>query len=224
LDADDEWLPHKLSRSIRALDANPDSVLAYSDFYSIDPNNRTWGTKAVSQPPSVSQLFDEDWLVLPSTAVLTRAAFERCGGFCEKFRRPGGEDPYLWLRMREQGPFVYLPEMLVRYRTPAPADLGLKYAQGTKMLLELIRERYGKRALPLVRFFNRYGAAQLIASACSRLDSGDTRGALADLWRSVLLSPPHVLSGEVLRRIARPAAFGRALKSVFHPRPSPGRS
>ena len=222
LDADDEWLPQKLSRTVPALDANPDAVLAYSDFYSPDKDGRRLKNRAVTQPPCISQVFAEDWVVLPSTAVLARDVFERVGGFCEKFRRPGGEDPYLWLLAREQGPFVYVPEPLVIYQMPDAADISRKYGPGNELLFQLVHERYGRRALPLIRLGNRYRAAQLIASACSRLDGGDMRGGLTDLWRSLLLSPSHVLSGPVLKRILRPANLNRALKSLLRPRSSLG--
>lgn len=53
--------------------------------------------------------------IIPSTAILRRAAFERCGGWDHALKQMY-EDTDLWLRMALEGEVHYLPQRLVRYR------------------------------------------------------------------------------------------------------------
>ena len=39
----------------------------------------------------------------------------------------------MWLTMREQGDFAYVPERLVRYRTTPPSERMMKYAKGYRI-------------------------------------------------------------------------------------------
>ncbi len=61
--------------------------------------------------PSMDEMLERMWPIMPSTVVMRRAAFDRAGGFSPSF----GQDLDFWPRIREQGSFIYLPDRLVRF-------------------------------------------------------------------------------------------------------------
>jgi hypothetical protein len=184
----------------------------------VDLGGRSAETKATSPVPLPSEFCVENWFILPSTSVVRRDIFNQCGGFCEEFKQPGDEDPFILVNHPRERTVAYVPEPLVLYRAPNPADLAVKYAPGHRLFAQLVRKRYVRRARPLIRLNNRFHPSNLIVSAARRLDKADIGGAALDLWRSLLLSPSHCLSGSVITRLLRPASFGRAFKAILHSR------
>jgi hypothetical protein len=98
----------------------------------------------------MSELLSRWWPILPSAAVLRQTAFERCGGFNEEFVNPGFEDPFLWILMREQGEFTYIPAKLVIYQTTSAVERMEKYWPGFETFSRLVRCRYGTQGDPLI--------------------------------------------------------------------------
>lgn len=181
LDADDIWSPSMLATLVEQLECTEQAVLAYCNVISVDDNGKEVPVQLIdeysSHAPTMEDLLTRWWPILTSAAVMRRAAFERAGGFDEKFTRPGFEDPFMWLVMREQGDFIYLPERLVRYRTTPPQVRMIKYAKGYRIFSELVRRRYGEAGERLIResthaFVSAWGYAGLVA-----LREGDKRRA-----------------------------------------------
>ena len=212
LDADDLFLPGKLEQSYQALEENPHAALAFSDLEFLDANGMRSETPPIGGAPSMDDLLERGWSILPTGAVMPRAVFDRCGGFCEEFKQPGGDDPYMWLLAREQGEFIYIPERLAIHRNTPKAELAWKYQAGSRVFRRLVRERYGHRAERLLRSTEQYMSALFVASAMSLMDNGDLVGALA-AWiqavryrQSVLLDrsiTSRVFVARNLRRLAR---------------------
>jgi glycosyltransferase involved in cell wall biosynthesis len=210
LDADDQWLPGKLSRTCDVLDRNPHAVLAFSDAILATEE----GQKPFSwpdHPPSMAELLAAVWPMSPSLVVMRRNIFDLCGGFCEEFRQPGFEDPYLWLLAREHGEFAHIAEPLIVYYAPPFRDRADKYEPGRKIFIRLVRERYGRRARPLVRWVRIGIAPSLVQRALSQMDAGDRRGALETWMRALRMSPSYFLDARHLRRAIRL----RNLKRLF---------
>src|SRR5581483_11469015 len=134
LDADDVWLPGMLAAMVAELDATSGAVLAFCDVVPVNDSDQELDTCFIDPPsahaPTMEELLTRWWPILTSAAVMRRAAFERAGGFDESFTRPGFEDPFMWLVMREEGDFIYIPQRLVRYRTTPPHARMMKYAKG----------------------------------------------------------------------------------------------
>ena len=181
LDSDDVWLPGMLGTMLDALESSPAAVLAYCDVVTVDDEGRTLGIPLIDEDcahaPTMDDLLTRWWPILTSGAVMCRDAFVRCGGFSEEFSAPGFEDPYMWLRMRETGGFVFVPERLVLYRTIPPLQRMLKYAGGYKIFARLVRQRYGAAGWRLIdetthAFVAAWGYQGLMA-----LRAGDRRGA-----------------------------------------------
>ena len=116
LDADDIWLPHKLSLQMALFRGRPEVGVVYSDYVRMDeqgeplPNGPTHMYRGRVSGPLLIENF-----VPASTALVRRACFERCGGFDVGLRT--GEDYEMWLRLSAQFQFDFVPEATMRYRT-----------------------------------------------------------------------------------------------------------
>jgi glycosyltransferase involved in cell wall biosynthesis len=199
LDADDVWLPDKLSKTMTLLVNEPSCVLAYSDLYQVDATGKVIKTSYVPEqmahPPSMEEMLAAyAWPILPSATVMHRSTFDACGGFCEEFRKGyGAEDNYLWLCAREHGPFLYLPERLVLYRARILAENFEKrlayrwpdhqrrldpqlieaYVSGDETFARLVDKRYGPRAEQLVRLVRREQVSTLTFLALLAMSKGE---------------------------------------------------
>ncbi|MGH7934332.1 MAG: glycosyltransferase family 2 protein [Candidatus Binataceae bacterium] len=210
LDADDTWLPGKLARMVPALEANSDAVLAFSDFVTVDESGRK-EPSCVGRAPTMDDMLQRGWAILPSAVVMRRSIFERCCGFCEEFKRPGGDDPYMWLLAREHGEFEYVPEPLVVYDQPVISELADKYAAGREVADRLIRQRYGRRARGLIKYSNAYFAALLVAKAARQMNEGESWAALRTFVKSAWSQPTYVLRPAVIARLLTRRNIARAL-------------
>src|SRR2546423_7456150 len=108
LDADDVWYPKRLTKTVAPLMTDADKVLAYSDLIPTDEREvelaATYIRSGLAHAPSMDEMLHQWWPILPSTVIMRRTVFERCGGFCERFRGPGGfDDVYFWMLVREHG-------------------------------------------------------------------------------------------------------------------------
>ena len=172
LDSDDVLLPTMLKTMTAELDAASTLALAFCNIVPVDDYDHELDVEFIDESsahaPSMEELLTRWWPILTSAAVMRRSAFERAGGFDESFTRPGFEDPYMWLVMREQGDFAYVPQPLVRYRTTPPMERMLKYAKGYRIFGRLVSERYGEAGRRLIRessnaFVSAWGYAGLVA-------------------------------------------------------------
>jgi glycosyltransferase involved in cell wall biosynthesis len=221
LDADDVWLPTMLATMVGQLETSPDAVLAYCDVMSVDDEGREVDVQLIdessSHAPTMKELLTRWWPILTSAAVMRRAAFEHAGGFNESFTKPGFEDPFMWLVMREQGDFIYVAERLVRYRTTPPQMRMMKYAKGYRVFSSLVERRYGEDGKRLIRestnaFVSAWGYAGLVAlregdklrarqafSCAMRYGPFQLRSASRWLRTFLPMSAVRVLSGRVVR-------------------------
>jgi glycosyltransferase involved in cell wall biosynthesis len=126
LDDDDTWEANRLSRTCAALEANPQSVMVYSDAVQVDASGRlvesSYTPPEQRHAPAMREMLNEFWNILPSSILVRRETFEGCGGFEEEFKVAFFEDTFFYLRCREQGPFYYLGEKLIRYRRRGAAE------------------------------------------------------------------------------------------------------
>jgi len=201
LDADDEWLPEKLAKTVSALEGDSNCGLAYSDAALMDSRGALKGHSYIpapySRPPSLDDLLREWWYILPSTAVMRRSIFDLCGGFAEEFgpRGYGGSDVLMWLRARDRAPFRFVPELLVHYRvSDPPAQLAKRISkfpgepndgrqnsrarslvQGEDILIRLVRREYGRRARGLVGNYRARQAGMLTVAGMLAINHGNAR-------------------------------------------------
>jgi glycosyltransferase involved in cell wall biosynthesis len=130
LDADDEWLPHKLARQVEVMTRHPDVGLVYGQALCVDENSKPltmprsiWKLEGVigsgleERPVWAYRHIVVDGVVFPpSPTVLARTNLvKECGGF----RLGLGhqiEDYLLWTELSRLAPFYYMPTTLAFYR------------------------------------------------------------------------------------------------------------
>lgn len=146
LDADDEWLPYKLARTVPVLDQHSECVLVYHDAQAVDvtgtvcSNSCTAPLRALG--PSLDQMLREDFCILPTCTVMRREVYQRCGGCREELERH--QDSYLFLCAREEGPFCCVPDVLARYYFVLTPVREARIMKSTPIYDRLLLERYGR--------------------------------------------------------------------------------
>ncbi len=201
LDADDEWLPEKLAKTVSTLEGDSNCGLAYSDAAAVEsrgaPRNHAYIPAAYSREPSLDDLLREWWWILPSAAVMRRSIFDRCGGFAEEFgpRGYGGSDVLMWIRARDRAPFRFVPEQLVHYqvsdlpgylakRMPnfpggpnegGPDSRARSLVQGEEILIRLVRREYGRRARGLISNHRAKQVEMLTVAGMLAINQGKAR-------------------------------------------------
>jgi glycosyltransferase involved in cell wall biosynthesis len=180
LDSGDVWLPSKLTRIATALERDQDAIIGYSDVLLVDDGGEELPHKLMSDAlmhaPSMEELSSRWWPILPSTVIVRRKAFQQCGGFCTEYQH-AYDDVDLWLRAREAGHFVFVPERLVRYRVTAIAERLRKYSGDFAVFERRIRSRYGSRGRELLRRTRHAHVSQFEFEGLTALRAGNRRRA-----------------------------------------------
>jgi GT2 family glycosyltransferase len=118
LDSDDVWQPAYLATTMAALERVPEAVGAFAAWLYIDGDGRPLDQAVRPFGGDERRLVAElDWrnALLPSAAVVSRAAVVACGAFDTGLA--ACEDWDLWLRLRAHGRLLLVPEVLMLYRS-----------------------------------------------------------------------------------------------------------
>ncbi|HVA68506.1 MAG TPA: glycosyltransferase [Candidatus Binataceae bacterium] len=155
LDADDVWMAERLAKTVAPLEASSGVVLAYCDLIPVDDLGVRLASGYVADDlahaPTMDELMEGWWPILPSAVTMRRSTFDECGGFRATFKSAAGfEDTYMWLLARERGEFAYVNEALMMYHLTPFVERMRKYAPGFKEFAKLVRHRYGERGQRLV--------------------------------------------------------------------------
>ncbi len=116
LDGDDVWLPSKLERQVRLMEAENEVGVCFTRRFLINPE----GELLPSHHPPIPRgmIFNEillDNFVCFSSAMIRRSVLEHVGGFDPRLQLAIDYD--LWLRVARHYRFDYIDEPLVKYRT-----------------------------------------------------------------------------------------------------------
>ena len=213
IDHDDEWLPRKLELAVPALRDDPGAVLVYSDMIVVDEAGKEVHSSPVkpetAHAPSTEEMLSRIWPITPSTVVMRRAAFERAGGFREHL--VSAEDIHLWLLMREQGHFIYLPDRLVRFTFGELYPKVLDRDFGPEVVTDLIGDRYGAAANGLISNFIRHRVRMFANAGVIEMKRGNMAGARRCFVRVIRYDPLHFKSYLRIARTFLPARVRRAL-------------
>ena len=121
LDSDDLWSPDKLTQSVRALEANPSASLVFSDCRGLRADGTSSTFYSYNGAPSLKEMLDNGFEIVPSAVTMRRDVFDACGGFSDRFAPIYFEDHRLWFLARELGEFEYIPKELTHDQTPRQA-------------------------------------------------------------------------------------------------------
>jgi len=112
LDADDMYLPGKLSKSMAVMLTDPLRIgLVYSDVLIYNEEKSTY-VHEFRRPYSREILEREN--IISNAPLISMLALQRVGLYCEQLRT--SEDHDFWLRITEEFVAIHIPEPLQQYR------------------------------------------------------------------------------------------------------------
>jgi glycosyltransferase involved in cell wall biosynthesis len=216
LDADDFFTPGKLARTVPHLASSQNAVMLFHDAIALSRDGHeiarsyVWPERA--HAPSMDEMLRAWWPIVPSTVVMRRSTFAACSGFSEEFKVPGYEDPDLWIRAREHGEFIFLPERLTYYITnELRAERMEKYVNSCDLFFHRLRRRYGHRADYLIHSTERNYTNWLSYQGLLAMQQGNPVAARMYFMRILRRQPTHVKSALRFMRTFLPPPVARAL-------------
>ena len=145
--------------------------------------------------------------------MIRRSAFEACDGFVEEFRGAGFEDAFLWLRLREQGHFLYIAEPLAAWRFswfPRPLKVQPD-KRDPETFARLVKQRYAVDPSRLVAARIRATRSILGYAGLRALNQGDRLAARSAFARALKLDPYRARNILRFARTFLPVWLARAL-------------
>lgn len=214
LDADDLWRPEFLERTVAILDQDAASVLVYTDLELADSTGAVMGTRLIGARgvPSLNDMLERLWPILPSSVLMRREAFQRAGGFPEALT--SFEDVYFWLLAREQGAFSYIDEPLAIWRFalfPAPLKPAGGQEAAGRIFDQMMQQRYGVRGLAHVAARQRAPRSILGYIGLHALAHGDQQTARRAFGAALRTDPWRMKNYFRYARTYLPAPIARAL-------------
>ncbi|MDP9051305.1 MAG: glycosyltransferase family 2 protein [Acidobacteriota bacterium] len=152
LDADDVWLPCRLSESLKALAECPQAGLSYGLIRSIDPEGRlgdAWAGNLDHKEGMIAPHIYMRTVELPSPSITVRKkCIDEVGVFDETFLVT--EDRDLWLRIALKYEVAFVPEVIALYRT-SPGSLSTDPNRMLQAQVKFIQKNYGAAGCGLLR-------------------------------------------------------------------------
>ena len=215
LDADDAFMLDKLARTVPLLAGDPQAALLFHNAVALNRDGLQIAASCVppehAHAPSLGEMLARLWPIITSTVVMPRQTFEACGGFSEEFKF-GYEDPDLFIRAREYGHLIYVPEALTYYTLiPERAERMEKYLTSQRVFFRRLRRRYGHGAEGLIRHIVHAYTNWLGYQALLAMREGDNKAARHYLARILRRHPTHLKSALRYLRTFLPAPIARAL-------------
>jgi len=222
LDADDYWLPGKLSAQMEALRAMPEARMAYAAW-------SVWESAAPGPDPRyVADLLQASadearwrgptgWIysqllldceVWTSTVLVQRTLLDEIGVFDPGLRI--GEDYDLWLRAARVTPIIRVPRPLALYRQhPASITRSAPAQNYRALVVSRAIQRWGYTC-EHGRSARRHDVGRALASswsqhAAAHLAVGHTQVARAAVWRALRFDPRHRPAWKLLLKSFLPA-------------------
>jgi glycosyltransferase involved in cell wall biosynthesis len=199
LDADDRWLPERLERQVKELEAEPRAAAVMCAVEVVDSDQRPLGVIRPDPEPTIEELlqFRSELGSTGSNLLATRECYEAIGGFDETLpSKAGAEDWLMIFRLLERGALTTIPDVLVQYRVH-----GGNYSAGAARL-----------EADILHAFNRIYSDPAVQPRVKRL----RRRAYANLHR--MLAGSYYVEGryrEFGRHVAKSIAWHPSTLSYF---------
>jgi glycosyltransferase involved in cell wall biosynthesis len=195
LDDDDLWELDKLQWQVEALEADPSIVLVYGAM-------QTFGAAPIYRFPEESApsgrvksaFLRYGYIRSPGQTLIRGDVLRRIGGFDPNIW--GCDDKDLWLRLADEGNFLYQPRVALNYRNHsanASRDVRRMYANARKV----VRKHLGafpRRATwsdwwAAHRWVRRFNYRDAMRFANDSLSHGDRKAALRYWWIGISINP-----------------------------------
>ena len=146
LDADDEWLPSKVSTQVRVMEADINARIATCNCLFLTGRAERRGTFFERRYPAAGP---DAWQTLlaynyiqTSTVLARKEDLEDLHGFSKTL--PTGEDQDLWIRLASRGSVCVEPQVLVHVHDE-PVSLAKRYQKReAAILLSIVRTHLGE--------------------------------------------------------------------------------
>lgn len=143
LDADDVWLPHRLERSVRIMDAEPATGLVHARVMRINAQGTITGQLKVD-PKYMSgriahNLYARRAHIVCPTVMFRKSCLELSGWFDEAMQAT--EDRDLWFRIALHYPITFIDEVLAHYRL-SPSSMTSNLDRLLKGQLYFVAKHY----------------------------------------------------------------------------------
>jgi len=191
LDADDRWLPEKLSRQVELLDSRHDLSFCSTTATLESPEGETigiWGCQRLANP-SLADIFEHHAAIAggASSVLARRELVVSLNGFDDKLF--GAEDTDLWIRLASRGGYACIPEPLVVV-LKRPGSVSRNRASMRQGALAMTRKN---RPLLPPRQQGAYWRAIYAGILCDYAKwawrDGDRTSAIRDLITAMALAP-----------------------------------
>lgn len=144
LDADDVWLPDRLTQSLKAFGGRLGVGIAYGLITQIDPEGNLGYTFPGNSAPAEGWIASRIYmrkLELPCpTLTFRRRCVDDVGLFDETMRAT--EDRDLWLRIALKYEVAFIPKVIAYYRV-SPNSMSMDPHRMLKSQLQFIKKHYG---------------------------------------------------------------------------------
>lgn len=182
-DSDNEWLPEKLEKQIKAFESgSPKLGVAYTSVWLIDNGIRTRlpSLSLTKTDGEIHDLLLEGNFIDTSTALVKRDCFEKVGLF-EKL--PRLQEWGLWLRISKYYTFKHINEpLLCSYRQPDSISKNINgYIIARKYIVNKYFDEISQRPKLLARYY--FGIGNLL---CSK---GDAEGGHTYFLKAIRVYP-----------------------------------
>ena len=151
LDADDVWLPCRLSESLKILTERPQAGLSYGLIRTMDSEGRlgsSWAGNRNHVEGHIAPYIYRRSVELPSPTITVRKkCIDEVGVFDESLRIT--EDRDLWLRIAQRYEVAFVPKILALYRS-SPGSLTTDPKRVLEAQLKFIRKHYGEEGCGLL--------------------------------------------------------------------------
>jgi len=118
LDADDVWLPQRLERGVKIMDAQPDTGFVHARVMRIDSQGKVTGQLRVATKYMSGQIARHIYArrahVICPTVLFRRSCLETAGWFDENMYAT--EDRDLWFRIASRFRVAFIDDVLANYR------------------------------------------------------------------------------------------------------------
>jgi glycosyltransferase involved in cell wall biosynthesis len=195
LDADDEWLPHKLAEQLTAFErVGSDVGLITTRYRLIDISGNVFRENPLEPKEGdlTGWMFDfisgkREIVGVFSTLMFKRELFDRIGGLDESL--PCWEDADFYFRIAEHGCFGFLPEVLtIKYDSGDSISASWsREAVGVSRFWKKYRSRFGLRPS-----FRRYLAWRLHCAGIEACLAGEMGRGRRLFRESMVIWPPNV--------------------------------
>lgn len=206
LSADDWLLPGAIRRTVQALLARSDALVAYCDFELADPRGAAIRRVRAADFSLEAMLLD---LACPPGpgALFRRIAFERAGGWNPEFRLMGDFD--FWLRLARHGTFMHVPETLAAWRVhPSSQSFAVVSEERAAEPVRIVRAFFDLPGLEprLTRLARRSLARAYLVSGQFHARSSRYRAAARSVYAACRAYPLALL---------KPASWRLVLNALF---------